>query len=224
MFDPSSDKGEPVHSARIGQAELVRLVMAVILSTAIGGGLVGLLTRTKPAPIIIVTPAPTATREPTGTPAPIRVYVSGQVVAPAVYELPFRSIVEQAITAAGGFSPEADRAMVNLAQPLVDGAQVHVPAVGEADVRPLTGVSTPLPPQRLDPALTIDLTGNININTAAQDTLESLPGIGPALAQAIIAHRDEHGPFNSVADIVDVSGIGEAKFAQIESRITVGGN
>ena len=118
MMDPFDDSGEVETPARIGQNELFRLVITLILVTAIGAGLLALLVRTKPAPIHIVTPMPTATQDPTATPSPIRVHVSGQVMAPAAYERPPGSIVGDAIRLAGGFSAEANRTIVNLAQPL----------------------------------------------------------------------------------------------------------
>jgi len=209
-------------SAKIGQAELVRLAAALILGAAIGGGLITLVLRSRPAPIQIVPAVPTVTSVPTPTPGLIRVYVSGQVVDPAVYELPPGSIIDEAVNAAGGFTDAADRDVVNLAQPLVDGSQVYVPAVEENSTRPAVVVSTPFPPPRVDAASDSGPSGLININTAGQDALESLPGLGPTLAQRIVAYREENGPFQTIADVISVSGIGEGKFAQIESLITVG--
>lgn len=163
--------------------------------------------------IVLPTPGPPPTAVPTPTPAPLVVYVSGAVVQPDVYALPPGSLVKQAIAAAGGFLPDADRARVNLAQSLQDGQQIHVPRVGEASIPLLSsggGASTGTSPK-----------GLVNINTASQTELESLPGIGPALAQRIIDYRQANGPFERIEDIKRVRGIGDATFEGLREYITV---
>ncbi len=158
----------------------------------------------QPAEIVIQPPPPTP------TPAPLRVYVSGAVTHPDVYNVAPGGIVRDAINAAGGATADADLNRVNLAQPLSDGQQVYVPRVGEAPVSgPAQGNSAAVP------------TGPININTATQAELESLPHIGPALAARIIQYRQEHGPFARIEDIQNVPGIGPAIFAEIKDLITV---
>ncbi|MDX1616591.1 MAG: ComEA family DNA-binding protein [Candidatus Promineifilaceae bacterium] len=165
-----------------------------------------LTTRLEPEPILIASPMPTATA------GPIRVYVSGAVVEPAVYTLPAGSIVDDLVRAAGGMLPEADPILVNLAQPLVDGSHIHVSEMGE---------SQPLPAR--DSASSGALVnGLININLADQAALEELPGIGPAIAGRIIAHRQSNGPFGTIAEIEEVSGIGPVTFEKIRDLITVG--
>jgi len=183
----------------------------------------------QPAPIeIIPAPAtatlpPAPTLEPTPTAGPLRVYVSGAVVRPAVYTLPPGSIIDDAVRAAGGFAADADTVAVNLAQPAADGMQVYVPTLSEA-------LPTP-PPVSLSPGATatpavrmggITVSGLININTATQTDLELLPGIGPATAANIIAHREANGPFATIEAIMDVPGIGEGKFEGMKDLITVG--
>lgn len=162
--------------------------------------------------ILLPTPAPPPTAVPTPTPVPLMVYVSGAVARPDVYALPQGSRVKQAIEAAGGFLPEADEARVNLALPLYDGQQVHVPRVGEASLPPAasgggtTGASSQNP---------------VNINTASLADLEALPGIGPALAQRIIDFRQANGQFERIEDIKHVRGIGDATFESLREYITV---
>jgi competence protein ComEA len=151
----------------------------------------------------------------------LRVYVSGAVVNPAVYSLPAGSIIDDAVRAAGGFSPDANTVAVNLAQPVADGMQVYVPTLAEA---------APTPPVVSAPAATdgpsrmggVTTAGLININAATQTDLELLPGIGPTTAAAIISYREANGPFAAIEALMDVPGIGEGKFGAIKDLITVG--
>lgn len=210
---------------KLDQEKLAWVVIGIIIGIMIGAGGVALSNRTRPAPIVIVPPAPTPAPQPTATPAAIRVYVNGQVVIPAVYELAPGSLVQQAVTAAGGFTADANTAVVNLAQSLVDGAHIYVPALGESVAQPVTVVTV----QNVTSGngVTADTVTNadglININTADQTDLETLPGVGPSTAQNIITYREEHGPFSKIEDIMEVPGIGEGKFNQMKELITVEG-
>ena len=146
---------------------------------------------------------------PPPTPAPLRVHVSGAVAHPGVYSLPRGSIVQQAIEAAGGSLAEADLDHVNLAASLDDGQQVRVPFQAQPPVDGAT--AAPDPPTA----------GLVNINTATAPELELLPGIGPSLAQGIVAYREAHGLFSEIEDLLDVPGIGPAKLEQIRGLVTV---
>ncbi|HEY69136.1 MAG TPA: ComEA family DNA-binding protein [Anaerolineae bacterium] len=146
------------------------------------------------------------------TPGPVQVHVCGAVNQPGVYALPRGSIVEHAIEAAGGFTPEAVPSALNLAAVLEDGQKVHVPEQENHAVSIASSAYT-----TVDPA-----PGElININTATASELDLLPGIGPSLANNIIEHRQNYGPFTSIEDIINVSGIGPAKFAELRDLITV---
>jgi competence protein ComEA len=195
-----------------------------------------LLFTRRPAaePIEIIpppTPAPTATAEPsptplpTATPRPLRVDVIGAVRNPGVQTLPPGSIVDDAIRGAGGASDDADLERVNKAIELQDGAQVYVPR--KSDLTPRPPLSAPsaaeAPPavaQRSAPAVPQATPGGagalVNVNTATQEELESLPGVGPKTAQAIIAGR----PYASVDDLLRVKGIGPATLAKIRPAAT----
>jgi len=153
-------------------------------------------------------PATFPSPEATSTPRPLRVYVSGAVRQPDVYVLPPDSIVKDAMLAAGGPTDDADLERINLALPVADGQQVHIPRLGEQD--------PPVQPPSGQPAVA----GKVNINTAGLEALETLPGIGPAIAQRIIDYRHDHGPFAQIEDITDVSGIGPATFEKIRDLIT----
>ena len=164
--------------------------------------------RPAPEPMRLSTAIPLPTQLGTPTPYTVRVYVSGAVRNPDVYTLLQDSIVKDAMEAAGGPTEDADLERINLAQPVGDGQQVHIPRKGE-DSPPVQSPSGQLAPG-----------GKVNINTADADLLESLPGIGPALAQRIVDHRQSHGPFERVEHVTEVSGIGEATFEAIQDLIT----
>jgi len=204
------------------------LALAVTLIAGVALGMLFPLFRQRnaPPPLIIQTPiptattAPTATAAPTATPAPIQVYVNGAVAHPDVYEISPQGRVKQAVEAAGGFTAEANSAVVNLALPLVDGMHIYIPEISENTAVPETIISQPA--ARAAGGIELNLgEGRININTARAAELEQLPGIGPALAQRIIEYRLANGSFPSIEAIVEVSGIGETKFAQLRDLITV---
>ena len=138
----------------------------------------------------------------------IVVHVVGAVQKPGVYRLPAGSRIYQALEQAGGGLEGADLERINLAQPLVDGQQVFLPlkgAEGAGQPQPTGGVTS----------------GKVNINTAGKEELENLPGIGAVKAQGIINYRQQHGPFQRIEDLLDVSGIGEKTLAEIKELITV---
>ena len=134
------------------------------------------------------------------------VHVSGAVTAPGVYRLPPTARVVDAVEAAGGAVLGADLHQLNLAALIVDGQQVRVPMEGEV-----------LPP----PADASIGVGPVDLNRADVVMLQTLPGIGPATAEAIVAHRDENGSFQTVDELLDVPGIGPAKLAAIADAAVV---
>ncbi len=161
------------------------------------------------------------TLRPPPTPAPLVVNVDGAVAAPGVYSLPPESRVQDALTAAGGLLPEADTRSLNLAAPLEDGIRLWVPASPQETEAPASRAAAPGNFEGESPSSETGAASKINLNTASQAELETLPGIGPALAQNIIAYRQEHGPFVIIDEIQNVSGIGPAKFEKIRDLITV---
>lgn len=154
--------------------------------------------------------------EPTGTPAPLSVYVSGAVLEPQVITVPAGSLVADALDAAGGPAPHADLDAVNLAAPLANHQQVIIPGKTETIGAPTRDETAP----ETEP--TSAATEIINLNTATAEELQTLPGIGASRAQDIVAYRKANGPFEHIEDIQQVSGIGEGIFAEIEPYITVG--
>ncbi len=151
-----------------------------------------------------------------GTPT-LLVHVVGEVREPGVVRLPPGSRVGDAIEAAGGAKRTADLAALNLAAPVTDGEQVRVPKPGEvALTNPQSSGG--------DPAGSTGGAGGgaLDLNTADAATLETLPGVGPVLAERIVSHRDQHGPFASVDALQDVSGIGPATFDRLRDLVRVG--
>lgn len=138
------------------------------------------------------------------------VHVAGAVSSPGVYTLPADSRVDDAVRAAGA-TADADLSQLNLAQKLADGQKITVPAGGE----------TPAPADNAAPSDSSQSGALVNINTATQEELETLPSIGEVRAQAIIAYREEHGGFRTTDELMEVSGIGEKIFADISPHITV---
>ncbi len=179
----------------------------------VAGGVIGYFTprpqkSNLPQPIVVSTTVPTPTPF-TPTPPPIRVYISGAVRRPAVYELPPDSIVQDALDAAGGPTSDADLVHINLAQGLADQQHVYVSREGEANPTPPVSGSGE------------SAGATVNINTATAAELEALPRIGPTMAQRIVEYRQTNGPFESIEEIQNVPGIGPATFAGFEDMITV---
>lgn len=156
------------------------------------------------------------TLRPVPTEKPIIVHVTGAVPRPGVYALGQGSRVQDAISAAGGFLADAEKSGINLARALEDGEQLEIPyAEGASPV-----IGTEIPPLVLtEPSSNSEL---ININTASQAELETLPGIGQTTAQRIIEYREQNGPFVNTEDIINVAGIGSGTYERIKDLITVG--
>lgn len=164
----------------------------------------------KIAPPARPTGAPIAAASPTAVAeGTLFVHVAGAVRRPGLYELPEGARVADAIEAAGGARSGADLGLLNLAESLVDGAKVDVlkrgdqPAAASVDAASSGGTSV------------------INVNTADTIALETIPGIGPVTAAAIITYRESSGPFESVEDLLDVEGIGPATLESLRPYVTV---
>lgn len=167
------------------------------------------------------TPSPTDTPTPIPTPSPVRVYITGAVVNPDVYSLPYGSIMKDVILAAGGLTEDAaDLKMFNQALELQDQQHIHIPHVEELDSPPVVQDGVDITSQT-PTASANQLSERININTATLAELDTLPRIGPAIGQNIIDYREHHGPFETIEEIMQVSGIGTATFTKLKEQITV---
>ncbi|MHA7305175.1 helix-hairpin-helix domain-containing protein [Arthrobacter sp. TMN-49] len=144
------------------------------------------------------------------------VHVAGAVKNPGVYPLPAGSRIFQAVAAAGGALPAAELQALNLAAQISDGAQILVPTKGQ----PPGAAATPSPGGG-PPGQTPAAGALINLNTASAADFDTLPGIGPVLAERIVAWRTDHGPFASVDALDAVSGIGAKLLANIRDLVTL---
>jgi competence protein ComEA len=203
------------------------VVFGILLLCAVAGALIFYVRQPARAAIELqpveaeATLTPTSMPTVTPTPAPVRVYVTGAVINSDVYFLPAGSIIKDAILAAGGFAPDADKERINQALELKDQQQIHVPRLGEENSLPAVQNA---PASETAPAGDGTAPGAgapINLNTASLEQLDSLPGIGPAIAQRIIDYRDNVGGFKNIEEITQVSGIGDATFDKIKDKIAV---
>ena len=174
----------------------------IIIGVLLGVGILFLVTRPPRGEPVDLLPPP--------SPAPVVVYVSGEVNKAGLYTLQVGSRVNDAIQAAGGFTSNANTIALNLAEILEDGERITVPGM----------------PSILETASRggeINIGGDwVDINNASLKELEELPGIGPVTAQKIIDYREVNGPFKKIEDILEVPGIGQATFMKIRDLITVG--
>ncbi|HEX9923613.1 MAG TPA: helix-hairpin-helix domain-containing protein [Anaerolineae bacterium] len=203
------------------------VVFGILLLCALAGGLIFYVRQPAKAAIelqpveVEATVAPTSMPTVTPTPAPVRVYITGAVINSDVYFLPAGSIIKDAIQAAGGFAPDADKERVNQALELKDQQQIHVPRLGEENSLPAVQNAPGSETAPADNGTAPGAGSHINLNTATLEQLDSLPGIGPAIAQRIIDHRDSVGGFKSIEEITQVSGIGDSTLNKIIDMITV---
>jgi competence protein ComEA len=142
--------------------------------------------------------------------SPVLVHVAGSVVSPGVYVLEPGARVRDAVVAAGGPAPDADWNALNLAAVVADGTRVYLPAVGEQVPETVSGGAG----DGTQPV------GPIDVNRATVEQLETLPGVGPATATAIVTERERNGPFVDVDDLDRVPGIGPAKLAAVRDLVT----
>lgn len=194
--------------ARLGEltrASPAEVGLVALLAMAVVGGAVVVNERSSepPAPPIHKIAAPAAIPSPTAR--RLVVHVAGRVAAPGVYELPAGSRVKDAIAAAGGPRPGADVDQLNLAALCADGERILVPKLGE----PVPAVDGARP------------AGRVNLNTATQAELEALPGVGPVLAQRILAFRQRRGRFPSTRALLEVEGVGPRKYESLKDLVTV---
>jgi len=154
--------------------------------------------------------APNTVPGESGSKSTVFVHILGEVVSPGLYELHDGDRAIDAVAAAGGLTAAADQTQLNLARFVSDGEQIIVPAVGQ-DPAPADGNGAGLP-----------VAGTkLNINTADAAALESLTGVGPALAGRIVSWRTENGNFAAVDDLLNVSGIGEKTLDRFRAEISV---
>ena len=217
---------------------LTRLVIGLVTTIVASAG-IWLLVRPS-APLVesvaphasgvgIVTPLSTMP-----TPLTVRIHVAGAVVRPGVYTVSSSARVVDAVKAAGGATSRADLERINLAQTIIDTEQVFVPSRSTRTTkitvaqrlrpsRTTVPASAPTVPGALPMAGVPTTTASplINLNSATSDQLDTLPGVGPSTAKAIISYRNRKGPFGKVEDLLNVPGIGPSKVAALRDQVTV---
>ena len=199
----------------IGGRREVWIIAAVLAAAVIGSLLIWM----RGAPAVVAPPATSGAPAPAATPVPsspptsvIYVHVAGAVRKPGLYEFPSGTRVAAAIETAGGPTRRADLDAVNLAEVLTDGIKLEVPERGEA-------VVTTAAPGSATPGSSA--AGLVSLNTADQATLETIPGVGPVTAPAIIQHRTEIGSFTVLEQLLDVTGIGPATLESLRPYVTL---
>lgn len=162
-------------------------------------------------PIVASSSVPVASSSPSAAPT-VRVHVLGAVVQPGVVSVAEGAIVQEVIQAAGGLTEDADPGELNLAARVSDGQQIIIGTQGSPRGE-VFGASA-------QPDDAAPESGTVSLNRATAEQLQTLPGVGPVLAQAIITWRDENGPFTNVAQLQEVSGIGPKTYERLAPLVT----
>lgn len=154
-------------------------------------------------------------------PASIIIDVKGAVQKPGVYHVKTGERIVDVISRAGGFAEKADQSNVNLAMRVEDEMVIYIPTIGEEASNGETNITTVTGGGGSVAAAGSGNGDTVNLNKADVTQLQTLPGIGPAKAAAIIDHRDTNGPFKSIEGLKDVTGIGEKTFEKLKDKISV---
>lgn len=214
--DPPGGSGRTGRLARraldFGREHLI-VVAIIALAGCLWAGVS--MTQARTVPVTVASAAPSGPAAPASTPPPqVQVHVLGAVVSPGVVRLPQGSRVNDAIAAAGGLTDRARPGELNLAAVVADGSQLVIgtPDDPGGQVRAAGGGAA---------GGAAEASGLINLNTATAEQLDTLPGVGPVTAQAIIAWRTKHGRFSQVAELQEVDGIGAKTFASLSDKLTL---
>jgi competence protein ComEA len=209
--------GEPIRE-RLHAMERRELIGLLAIAVLLVAGAVFWYARSLPGRVSVQLAGDPGSRDsaagasPSPSPAVIVVYVTGWVRHPGVYQFHQGDRVIDALRIAGGARPGADLTSINLAGFLTDAQQVTVVKKGATQTGGAAGLGGAGPG---------GIGGLVNLNTATLEELETLPGIGPAIGQRIVDYRTAHGPFRSVDDLLNVSGIGDKRLADLRPKVTV---
>lgn len=180
-------------------------IFAILFGLAIGGVILLLNQRQKTEPIKIF---------PTSTHVPVLIHITGEIVNPGVYDMKDGQRISDVIEAAGGLTEKADTKEINLASTIHDGQKIFIPS----SINGTANDEVVLSPSDVEQS---GVEFPINLNYCSLEELIELPGIGQAKAEAIISYREQHGDFEVIEDIMNVSGIGPSIFENIKDKITV---
>jgi competence protein ComEA len=183
-------------------------IVVALVAALVGAGLL-VAGRKPPTAIAPPAPAPPVAASPASTDSQLLVHVAGAVARPGLYALPAGARVADAVEAAGGPARRADLGLLNLAEPLVDGLKIDVLERGAA------------PAPAAAPSAQGAPSATVSLNSADQAALETIPGVGPVTATAILAYRQEAGPFTAVEQLLEVSGIGPATLESVRPYVTL---
>jgi competence protein ComEA len=221
--DPLPDPPDPVAARRAlaafdpgRRALLVLAVVAVTVAVVVAF----LVWRSRPRPVEVAPVAGPVSVQPSPSASGIVVAVAGRVHRPGLVRLPFGARVADAIEAAGGVLPGTDLGFLNLARKLVDG-ELLVVGASPAPVPPGGAAPGAGAPGGGAPGGGAVPGAPVNLNTATAAELESLPGVGPVLAERIVDYRTRNGGFRSVDELRKVEGVGDARYAQLKDLVTV---
>lgn len=211
MTAPPVDPEEPERPAtpdarrRIGVGAILVIVLLAFAAVVV----IGMLRGATGTQIVPASPTPSGTVLAPAT-AGLYVHIAGAVREVGLYRLEVGDRVADAIALAGGFADDADRAGVNLARPVADGEQIVVPVLGATPDAVVPGTAANGAAGAL-----------IDLNSATADQLDTLPRVGPAMAERIISWREQNGRFTSVDDLLSVPGIGDKMLAAIRELVRV---
>jgi competence protein ComEA len=191
------------------------ILLGIFLGFSTAGIIILVISPPRGKPVELILPP---------TPGTIKVYIIGAVLNPGVYSLPWKSRINEAVAAAGGFTEQADQASLNLAKALVDGEKIEVPLIHNSKLKSpvvVTQILTGIPDKVIQTPIVSSL---INLNEATLEQLMELPGIGETKANDIINFRSQNGPFKSIEEIQNVPGIGPTIFEKLKDLIFVENN
>ena len=211
----------------LSKQTLAAAVMAALVTALVLGAVVLFVRQDDNAPIQVILP----TLAPNGADSgalssknpvegEIQVYVSGAVQNPGVYALRPNDRLLDAVDAAGGATGDAELEAVNLAIRVQDEGHYHIPRVGEESPLPGNGLASKTVPRTTD-GDQASCGGLMDLTAASADLLETLPSIGQVRASTIVAFREKNGPFASVEQLTDISGIGPATYEKVRELVTV---
>lgn len=197
------------------------LVLLVLAAAVIGGIFYGLHTQEQAVTLDAAGEQQELPATGRAEAAEVTVYVTGAVQKPGLVTVPEGTRIAAAVEACGGMLPTAAKESINLAQVLKDGQQITVPERQQLPAQAVSGAASAAAQAKAAAAGGAVSSGLVNINTADEKLLDTLPGIGPAMAKRIIEYRETQGPFTAIEELKRVKGIGEAKFAKLKDKVCI---